>query len=138
MSKISTHPEKKANSKVKQGSDEKFAYRSVIISVILGGIFLTISIFFNINIITIFEGRNILWDIIDVLIKTVTTLLFFFFMMVSIGNYQELVGKPINWKEILLLFVLSLCQTILNPWVFTLTLFGLLFILIYFYLVQES
>ncbi|MFX1408745.1 MAG: hypothetical protein ACFFA6_00200 [Promethearchaeota archaeon] len=137
MSNISKHTDKKANSKAKQGIDEKFAYRSVIISVILGGIFLTISIFFNIEIITIFEGRNILWDIIDVIIKTGAILLFFFFMMISIGNYKELVGKPVNWKEILLLIVLSLGQSILNPWVFILTLIGLLFILIYLYLIQE-
>ena len=61
MSNISKHTDKKANSKAKQGIDEKFAYRSVIISVILGGIFLTISIFFNIEIITMSAktGENI-------------------------------------------------------------------------------
>lgn len=134
MSKSSN---KKVNSKAKQAFNEKFAYRSVIISVIFGGIFLIISLFFNIEIITYFMDKNILFDIIDILIKTSAILLFFFFMMVSIGNYKELVGKPISWKEFLFLIVLSLGQSILNLWVFVFTLFGIIFILIYFYLIQE-
>lgn len=136
MSKISKLPNKKANSKVKF-FNEKFAYRSVIISVILGGIFLIISIFFNIEIITVFMDKNVFLDIIDVLIKTSVILLFFFFMMVSIGNYKEIVGKPISWKEFLFLIVLSLGQSILNLWVFIFTVLGIIIILIYLYLIQE-
>lgn len=137
MSKISKSPNKKANSKAKQAFNEKFAYRSVIISVILGGIFLTISIFFNIEIITVFMDKNVLLDIVDVLIKTSVILLFFFFMMVSIGNYKEIVGKPISWREFLFLIVLSLGQSILNLWVFIFTVLGIIIILIYLYLTQE-
>ncbi len=137
MSKISKSPNKKTNFKAKQAFNEKFAYRSVIISVIFGGIFLIISIFFNIEIITVFMDKNVLFDIIDLLIKTSVILLFFFFMMVSIGNYKEIVGKPISWKEFLFLIVLSLGQSILNLWVFTFTVLGIIIILIYLYLIQE-
>ena len=134
---MSKSPSKKANSKVKQAFNEKFAYRSVIFSVIFGGIFLTISIFFNIEIITVFMDKNVLFDILDVFIKTSVILLFFFFMMISIGNYKEIVGKPISWKEFLFLIVLSLGQSILNLWVFTFTVLGIIIILIYLYLIQE-
>ncbi|MFX0041414.1 MAG: hypothetical protein ACFE8L_00750 [Candidatus Hodarchaeota archaeon] len=134
---MSKSPNKKANSKVKQAFNEKFAYRSVIISVIFGGIFLTISIFFNIEIITVFMDKNVLFDIIDIFIKTSVILLFFFFMMISIGNYKEIVGKPISWKEFLFLIILSLGQSILNLWVFIFSVIGIIIILIYLYLIQE-
>lgn len=137
MSKIPKQPEKEPKIKKRYRTDENFAYRSVIKSAILGGIFYLISLFFNLGIITIFMNQSVIWTIIDVLIKVVATLLFFIFMITSIGNYKELIGKPVNWKELLLLLVFSIGQTILNPWVFIFTFFGLIVILIYFYLVQE-
>ncbi|KKL89943.1 hypothetical protein LCGC14_1909620 [marine sediment metagenome] len=59
-------------------------------------------------------------------------------MITSIGNYKELIGKPVDWKGLMLLFVISLGQTLLNIWVFIFTLFGLILILIYLTLVQEK
>lgn len=137
MSKSAKYPKKELESKEKQLSDEIFAYRSVKISGILGGFCFVISIFFNIEIINIFMNKNIFLDIVDVSIKVATILLFFFFMMISIGNYKELIGKPSDWKDLLILFAFSLGQTLLNPWVFIFTLLGLILILIYLYIVQE-
>ena len=137
MSKIPKQPEKKKKSKQNHRTDEDFAYRSVLMSAILGGIFYIISIFFNIEIISVFMNINIYWTIIDISLKVIIILLFFLFMTTSLGNYKELIGKPLNWKELLLLFVLSIGQTILNPIVFVFTLFGLVIILIYLYVVQE-
>ena len=74
---------------------------------------------------------------LNVLIQVVTILLFFLFIMISVGNYKELTGKPLDWKELLLLIVLSLGQTLLNLWVFAFTFIGLFVIIIYLYLVQE-
>ena len=137
MSKIPKQPEKKKKSKQNHRTDEDFAYRSVLMSAILGGIFYIISILFNIEIISVFMNINIYWTIIDISLKVIIILLFFLFMTTSLGNYKELIGKPLNWKELLLLFVLSIGQTILNPIVFVFTLFGLVIILIYLYVVQE-
>ena len=137
MSKIPKQPEKKKKSKQNHRTDEEFAYRSVLISATLGGIFYIISIFFNIEIISVFMNINIFWTFIDISLKVIIILLFFLFMTTSLGNYKELIGKPLNWKELLLLFVLSIGQTILNPLVFVFTLFGLVIIMIYLYLVQE-
>lgn len=128
---------KELKSKEKQLFDENFAFRSVKISVILGGICLVISILFNVEIITIFTNKNIFLNIVDISIKVLTILLFFFFMMISIGNYKELIGKPSDWKDLLILFAFSLGQTLLNPWVFIFTLLGLILILVYLYIVQE-
>lgn len=137
MSKIPKRQEKELKSKEKYRSDENFAYRSVIVSAILGGIFYIISLFFNTGIITIFMNRDMIWTFIDISVKVITILLFFLFMITSVGNYKELIGKPLNWRDLLLFFLLSIGQTILNIWVFIFTLFGLAVILIYLYIVQE-
>ena len=75
---------------------------------------------------------------LDVLIKVATILLFFLFMMISVGNYKELTGKPLGWKELLLLIILSLGQALIDLWVFGFSFFGLLVIIFYLYLIQES
>ncbi|MFX0106124.1 MAG: hypothetical protein ACFE75_11620 [Candidatus Hodarchaeota archaeon] len=136
MSKIPKPAEKELKTKKRYRSDEKFAYRSVILSAILGGILYIISMLFNLEIITIFMYQGIFWNIIDISIKVLVVMLFFLFMITSIGNYKELIGKPLDWRELLVLILFSIGQTILNPWVFIFTLFGLIIILIYLYLVQ--
>ncbi|UCD01062.1 MAG: hypothetical protein JSV23_09275 [Promethearchaeota archaeon] len=136
MSKIPKQPKKEQKIKKRYRTDENFAYRSVIISAILGGIFYLISLLLNFGIITNFIDQGVIWDFIDVLFKVLAILLFFLFMITSLGNYKELIGKPVNWKELLLILGFSIGQTILNIWVFIFTLFGLLIILIYLYLAQ--
>ena len=141
MSKIPKDQIKEQKLKIKRRSDDKFAYRTVIISCVLSIMFYVVSLLFNVIFviieISIFTNINILFDMLDVLIKVVIILLFFLFMMISVGNYKELTGKPLDWKELLLLIVLSLGQTLLNLWVFTFTFIGLLVIIIYLYIVQE-
>lgn len=138
MSKLPKQPKKNKISMEKLRTDEQFAYKSIIISAVFGGICYIISIFFNIEILSIFMNINLFWNIIDVILKVILILLFFLFMTISLGNYKELVGKPVNWKELLILFVLSIGQSILNPFVFVFTLLGLIIIIIYLYVVQES
>jgi len=137
MSKVPKDQIKEQKLKIRRRSDDKFAYRTTIISCILGIIFYVISFIFNVGLIPLFTDGNILFNLLDIMIKVIAILLFFLFMMISIGNYKELTGNPLGWKELLLLFVLSLGQTLLNLLVFSLTLIGLLIIVIYFYLVQE-
>jgi len=122
----------------KKTFNEKFAYKTVFKSVILAGFFFALSILFNMEIITFFVNLGGLWFIIDIIIKIVTILLFFFFMVISIGNYKELTGRPLDFKLIILMFVLSLLQAFRNPIVFTFTFFGLAIIIIYMFFVQES
>ena len=137
MSKVPKDQIKEQKLKIKRRSDDKFAYRTVIISCFLSIIFFVISFLFNIEVISIFTNNNILFTMLNVLIQVVTILLFFLFIMISVGNYKELTGKPLDWKELLLLIVLSLGQTLLNLWVFAFTFIGLFVIIIYLYLVQE-
>ena len=137
MSKIPKPNKKTIKSNAKVRSDDRFAYRSVIIGAIFGGIFFVLSLILNTEFITIVLGQHIIWNIIDISIKGLAILLFFLFMITSIGNYKELIGKPLGWKEILILFILSLGQTILNSWVFAFTLLGLILILVYLFIIQE-
>jgi len=138
MSKIAKHPTKKKQIEEKYKTNEQFAYRTVIISAILGGIFYIISLFVNMGILSMFIDKNPIINIIKIVIQVLVVLLFFLFMLISIGNYKELTGKPLDWKELLLLFGFSIGQTLLNLWTFFFTILGLIFILVYLYLVQEN
>jgi len=138
MSKIPKVQIKEQKLKTKRRSEDKFAYRTVVISTVLSLIFFVVSLLFNTAIFSFFANINLIFDILDISIKVVSILLFFLFMMISLGNYKEMTGKPLDWKEVLLLFILSLGQALLNYIVFFFTFIGLLLILIYLYLVQES
>ncbi|MFX1574450.1 MAG: hypothetical protein ACFFB0_17050 [Promethearchaeota archaeon] len=138
MSKIAKPSNKKKKVEEIKRNDEQFAYKTVIISAILGGIFYVISIFANMGILSMIIGKNPIFNIIEIVVQVFVVLLFFLFMLTSMGNYKELTGKPLDWKEILLLFGFSIGQTLLNLWTFFFTILGLILILIYTYLVQES
>jgi hypothetical protein len=138
MSKIRKDSTKTESIKRKPKFIEKTAYRSVILSGILGGVFLVLSIMINGEFIVIFTSDELLWVGIDITIKVLIILLFFIFMMISIGNYKELTGKPIDFKIILLVLFLSLIQAFRDSTVFSFTLICLLVVVVYFYVVQES
>ena len=134
MSKIN----KEIQLKKSKLNDDKFAFKSVIRSTVLGGIFFIVSILFNGEILEIFDTSILLWNMIDSIIKVIFILLFFIFMIISMGNYKELTGKPLNFKDIILLSVLSLIQAFRNPIVFIFTLAGMLILLAYLYLLQSN
>ena len=134
MSKIN----KEIQLKKSKLNDDKFAFKSVIRSTVLGGIFFIVSFLFNGEILEIFDTSILLWNMIDSIIKVIFILLFFIFMIISMGNYKELTGKPLNFKDIILLSVLSLIQAFRNPIVFIFTLAGMLILLAYLYLLQSN
>ncbi|MFX1556968.1 MAG: hypothetical protein ACFFC1_22125 [Promethearchaeota archaeon] len=139
MSKIrKTNNINNKNSKKSSNSDQKFAYRTVILSVILAGICLIVSLLFNAEIITIFMDQGLFMDIIDITIKVVSILLFFLFMIIGLGNYKELIGEPLKLGNIIIIFIISLLQAFRNSIVFGFTLTGLLFLLIYLYFAHEG
>ncbi len=138
MSKINKNSVKSQPTKKKEKKEEKFAYHSVILSAIFGGLFLAISILLNGEIITLFPGDNPFLLALDITIKVLVILIFNILIMVSLGNYKELTGKPVDFKIIGLLFFFSLIQAFRDSLVFSFTLIGLLTIVLYLYLVQES
>jgi hypothetical protein len=138
MSKFKKNATKQESIKRKPKFTTKAAYRSVILSCILGGLFLVLSILLNGEIIILFTSDELLWVSIDAVLKVVIILFFFLFTMISVGNYQELTGKPLDLKLVLLIFFFSLIQSFRNSIVFSFTLIGLLVLLIYLYVVQEG
>jgi hypothetical protein len=136
MPKIQKEPSK---SREKQGFKENFAFRSLLITTIIGIMCFLVSIFINLaEILSALLYQNFLFNVIEIVVRVSVILFFFFFMVVSLGNYKDLLGKPSDWKEMLFLFCLSLLQTIRNIYVFGLTLLGLIIILFYLYLIQEK
>ncbi|TXT63881.1 MAG: conserved membrane protein of unknown function [Promethearchaeota archaeon] len=115
---------------------QNYAYKSIVISIILSLACLTISLFFNGELISITLSGDAIWKLIDIIIKVFSILMFFLFVIIVIGNYKELTGKPMNWKELLFVFIISLIQSILNLTVFIITLIGLILVIIYLYLSQ--
>jgi len=70
MSKIPKDQIKEQKLKIKRRSDDKFAYRTVIISCFLSIFFYVISILFNFRVISIFTNINILFEgLEDLLMK---------------------------------------------------------------------
>ena len=134
---------KRDNSKSIKGNNdlkvnEKFAFKTVVLTAIISGVLLLISILFNTQMITIFMIKNTIWYYFDIIIKVCVILFFFLFSLISIGNYKELSGKPLDFKIIILLFILSLIQAYRNSWVFGFTFLGLIVIVIYLYFVQDN
>jgi len=147
MSKIPKKTTKKL--KRKKIPDEKLVLRTVRIAAILAGLFLVLSLLFNgteyfFEGITTnyFEGDFIIernyWDVIDYSIKVIVIVFEFFFMMISIGNYKELTGKPVKIQEILVLLGICLVQTIRSLVILAFVSIGLSVILFYLFMIQES
>ena len=144
MPKIQKKPKKKVKRKRKEIPDAELLMKTVRKSAILAGIFLVLSLFLNgtelffEGIITQYYQNKDYWQIADYGIKVGVIVLEFLFMMISLGNYKEITGKPVNLKEILFLLGLALVQTIRNLYVFIFTSIGLTVIIFYLFLIQES
>jgi len=123
--------------KKKELTDQKqIVFSSAIKSLIVGGIFLVLSILFNGNVIAINPEQGTAIDILIILVKSVIILLFYTFVFLSVANSMELKGKPASMREIIIIAVLSLIQSILNSAVFWISLLGILVINLYFWIVQ--
>ena len=138
MSKIKKENLKSGTVNRKPKLIEKSAYRSVILSAVIAGILLIISFFLNGGYLSLFTNENILFQTLDITIKVLVILFFFIFMTISIGNYKELTGKPLDLKLIVLIFIFSLIQSFRDAIVFSFSLIGLLLIIVYLFLVQEN
>ena len=141
MSKYKKIPEKETVEKQKPKkilSTDELIIKSGIISFYLASIFFVISILFNSGIVTIFMNQNLYLDIVDILIKTISIILFFLFLSVAVGNVEEINGKIFGWKKLTILIIISLIQSIRNGWVFLFSSLGIIILILYLWLLQES
>ena len=138
MSKIRKEKLKSRTITRKPKLEEKSVYRSVVLSAVIGGILLITSILLNGGYLSQFISANVIFQILDITIRVLVILFFFIFMTISIGNYKELTGKPLDFKFIMLIFIFSLIQSFRDSIVFSFTLVGLLLIIVYLFFVQEN
>ena len=138
MSKIKKENLKSGTINRKPKLEEKSAYRSVVLSAVIGGILLISSIFLNGGYLSLVISENFLFQTLDITIRVLVILFFFIFMTISIGNYKELTGKPLDFKFIVLIFIFSLIQSFRDSIVFSFTLVGLLLIIVYLFFIQEN
>lgn len=138
MSKIKKENLKSGTVNRRHKLEEKSAYRSVILSAVIGGILLATSILLNGGYISLFTSETILLQTLDITVKVLVILFFFIFITISIGNYKELTGKPLDLKLIVLIFIFSLVQSFRDSIVFSFSLIGLLLIIVYLFIVQEN
>jgi len=104
MSKVKKDHLKSGTANRKPKLKEKSAYRSVILSAVIGGILLIISILLNGEYLSLFASEDLFLQTLDITVKVLVILFFFIFMTISIGNYKELTGKPLDLKLIVLMF----------------------------------
>jgi len=83
-------------------------------------------------------NQNLYLDIVDILIKTISIILFFLFLSVAVGNVEEINGKIFGWKKLTILIIISLIQSIRNGWVFLFSSLGIIILILYLWLLQES
>ncbi len=141
MSKYKKIPEKETVEKQKPKkilSTDELIIKSGITSFYLASIFFVISILFNSGIVTIFMNQNLYLDIVDISIKTISIILFFLFLSVAVGNVEEINGKIFGWKKLTILIIISLIQSIRNGWVFLFSSLGIIILILYLWLLQES
>ena len=122
-------------------------YKSSITTFGLAAVFLVISFVFNARLIPVWVDKiNAAMPehgealpaivILDIAIKSLSIILFFFFVVVSVGNFQELRGYVINWKYMIVLVILALIQGSTDANVFIFSLLGVAIILAYMYFIQ--
>ena len=83
------------------------------------------------------EGPTFL-GVIDIVIKSGAIIIFFLFAFISLGNFQELRGYIMTWKEMTVLIVLTLIQATANGNVFIISSLGIIIIVIYMFFIQAK
>ncbi len=124
-------------------------FKSATLTYLLAAVFLVVSFLFNGLIISGWvtlvdeaaivvendEGMPFIY-IADILIKTISIIVFFFFSLVSVANYRELSGYIMSWKELLVLLILTLIQSTTSGLIFVISACGVVLVLTYMYFIQ--
>ncbi len=114
-----------------------FAFVFFIISFLFNGLIISPWIELVENSVEGAEGPTFL-GVIDIVIKSVSVILFFLFAFISLGNFQELRGYIMTWKEMSVLIILTLIQATANGNVFLISTLGIVIILIYMFFIQAK
>lgn len=116
---------------------KKQMFTSSLITYIISGVFLLFSMLFAFAVLNIPNPDDKTWiKVVDVALRGGIIIGFFFFMLISMGNMQELRGYIVTWKELVFLLIISLFQATTDGWVFLTASVGIIIIFIYMYFIQ--
>jgi hypothetical protein len=137
---------------IEKSIEKKYMFSSAFITLLIAIAFFVISFIFNGRFYEIpiptpeidasvieeeAESSGISWlNVLDVGIKSFSVILFFLFMLISVGNYQELRGYIVKWKQLLFLIIISILQASTEIYVFLIAAIGITLIITYFYFIQ--
>ncbi len=112
-------------------------FKSGIITYIIAVLLFVVSFLFNGRFVSIpnpDETTSI--QILDIVIKSGSLILFFFFFLIAVANYQELRGYVLTWKGMLIVVALALVQASTEGVILLIAAMGVILILVYFYFIQ--
>lgn len=118
--------------------------RQALVTFVIAAVFLTLSILLNSGTIPLpqdlipEEGADPVetWKIAGYLIKGAVVGVFFLFAVLAVGNAWEERGKPMTWKELLILFLISVTQSVTSGEQFAVNLLVVTLVLTYIYFIQ--
>ncbi len=122
--------------KIEQANKKQQMFQSTVITYLLALVFFILSLLFNAEYISLNFGESTGAQVGEIALKSVPVILFFFFMLVAVGNYQEMRGYIVTWKELVALLVLSFLLAGSSGWVFFISFLGISLIITYLYFLQ--
>jgi hypothetical protein len=120
-------------------ADRRLMFKSAIITYIIAGLLLGLSIFLNSEMWTPFGTQSTMSTtikVVDYALRGGIVALFYLFMIVAWGNTKELRGGVLELKEIAVLIGISLVQTYLDGYVFLVGTVGVVLVSIYIWFMQ--
>ncbi len=132
--------QQKTEVELESTSDKVNMFTTSRLSYILAAICLALSIVFNTELIRPFgaDPDSTILKVFEYGARGLLVVGFFLFALISWGNLKELRGSFIGAKEIVILVVLSLLQTVRNGYVFLTACVGVTVVFLYIWLMQEK
>ncbi len=124
--------------KYEQAKKRTSMFKSSIITYLLACAFFVLSLLFNGNFVNLNFGDSTGAKVGIVLLKSLPVILFCFFLLVSVGNFQEMRGYVASWKEIVAIVLMSLFMGASGGWEFFTVFLGIVLVFTYMYFVQAK
>lgn len=113
-------------------------FTSTMISIGIGiGCFI-LSLLFNGNIIPVETTAGSALDVVMIIVRSLMIILFFTFTFLGLANSLELRGSPASIREIIIVAIIALIQSVRSGAVFGLSLVGILLVILYLWSMQPK
>ena len=124
--------------KYEQAKKRSSMFKSSIVTYLLACVFFVLSLLFNGQFVDLDFGDSTGAKVGLVLLKALPVILFCFFLLISVGNFQEMRGYIASWKEITAIVVITLLMGASGGWEFFTVFLGVAFIFSYVYFLQAK